>query len=38
MSYVCALELPRYSKLLFISDTAVLPQPDLAQKLASINV
>ena len=37
MSYVCALELPRYSKLLFISDTAVLPQPDLAQKVAMIN-
>jgi len=37
MSYVCALELPRYHKLLFISDTAVLPAPDLDQKIAMIN-
>lgn len=37
MSYVCALELPRYHKLLFISDTAVLPHPDLEQKIAMIN-
>ncbi len=37
MSYVCALELPRYPKLLFISDTAVLPNPDLDQKIAMVN-
>lgn len=37
MSYVCALELPKYHKLLFISDTAVLPQPDLDQKIAMLN-
>ncbi len=37
MSYVCALELPRYHKLLLISDTAVLPNPDLDQKIAMIN-
>ena len=37
MSYVCALELPRYHKLLFISDTAVLPFPDLDQKIAMTN-
>lgn len=37
MSYVCALELPKYDKLLFISDTAVLPYPDLNQKIAMIN-
>lgn len=37
MSYTCALELPSYPKLLFISDTAVLPNPDLAQKTAMIN-
>ncbi|MDZ4181932.1 MAG: phosphate acyltransferase, partial [Candidatus Cloacimonadaceae bacterium] len=37
MSYVCALELPKYPKLLFISDTAVLPYPDLTQKIAMIN-
>ncbi|HOH46661.1 MAG TPA: phosphate acyltransferase, partial [Candidatus Cloacimonadota bacterium] len=37
MSYVCALELPRYHKLLFISDTAVIPFPDLDQKIAMTN-
>lgn len=37
MSYVCALELPQHNKLLFISDTAVLPQPDLEQKIAMVN-
>ncbi len=37
MSYVCALELLKYHKLLFISDTAVLPFPDFEQKLAMIN-
>jgi phosphate butyryltransferase len=37
MSYTCALEIPLYRKLLFISDTAVLPNPDLSQKIAMIN-
>ncbi|MCK9331988.1 MAG: phosphate acyltransferase [Candidatus Cloacimonetes bacterium] len=37
MSYTCALELPKYHKLLLISDTAVLPAPDLNQKIAMIN-
>jgi phosphate butyryltransferase len=37
MSYVCALELPTYDKLLFISDTAVIPYPDLNQKIAMVN-
>lgn len=37
MSYVCALELPKYEKLLFVSDTAVLPYPDLNQKIAMVN-
>jgi len=37
MTYVCALELPKYNKLLFISDTAVLPYPDLKQKIAMVN-
>ena len=37
MSYVCALDLPKYDKLLFVSDTAVLPYPDLNQKLAMVN-
>lgn len=36
MSYTCALELPGYSKLLLISDTAVLPYPDLEQKIAMV--
>lgn len=34
MSYVCAVELPAYRKLLFITDTAVIPFPDLDQKVA----
>lgn len=37
MSYVCALDLPKYDKLLFVSDTAVLPYPDLNQKIAMVN-
>ncbi|MDD4308754.1 MAG: phosphate acyltransferase [Candidatus Cloacimonetes bacterium] len=37
MSYTCALELPKYHKLLFISDTAVLTYPDLDQKIAMVN-
>jgi phosphate butyryltransferase len=37
MSYVCALELPKYHKLLFVTDTAVLPFPDLKQKVAMLN-
>ncbi len=37
MSYTCALELPGYHKLLLISDTAVLPNPDLGQKIAMLN-
>jgi phosphate butyryltransferase len=34
LSYVCALELPAYHKLLFITDTAVIPSPTLPQKIA----
>ncbi|HOH97500.1 MAG TPA: phosphate acyltransferase [Candidatus Cloacimonadota bacterium] len=37
MSYTCALELPAYHKLLLISDTAVIPYPDLDQKIAMVN-
>jgi len=37
MSYTCAIELPAYHKLLFVSDTAVLPFPDLDQKIAMID-
>ncbi|MGC8865104.1 MAG: phosphate acyltransferase [Bacteroidales bacterium] len=37
MSYVAALEIPSYHKLLFITDTAVIPFPDLNQKIAMLN-
>jgi len=33
LSYVCALELPAYHKLLFITDPAVIPSPSLEQKI-----
>lgn len=36
MSYVCAVEVPAYPKLLFVTDTAVLPFPDLKQKEAML--
>ncbi|HPC83946.1 MAG TPA: phosphate acyltransferase [Thermoanaerobaculaceae bacterium] len=36
MSYVCAIEVPRYPRLLFVTDPAVLPFPDTAQKLAMV--
>jgi phosphate butyryltransferase len=34
LSYVCALEIPAYHKLLFITDPAVIPFPTLKQKVA----
>lgn len=34
LSYVAAVDIPAYHKLLFITDTAVLPFPDLDQKVA----
>jgi phosphate butyryltransferase len=34
LSYVCAVQVPDYHKLLFVTDTAVLPFPDLDQKVA----
>ena len=34
LSYVCALEIPARNKLLFITDPAVIPFPDLDQKIA----
>lgn len=34
LSYVCAIELPEYHKLLFVTDPAVIPFPDLDQKIA----
>ncbi|MDD2564722.1 MAG: phosphate acyltransferase [Salinivirgaceae bacterium] len=36
MSYVAAIELPKYHKLLFVTDTAVIPYPDLKQKSAML--
>ncbi len=36
MSYVCAIQIPRYRKLLFVTDTAVIPFPDLGQKIAIV--
>lgn len=37
LSYVCALELPGRPKLLFVTDTAVLPFPDFVQKQAMLH-
>jgi phosphate butyryltransferase len=34
LSYVGAIEVPGYHKLLFITDPAVIPYPDLSQKIA----
>jgi phosphate butyryltransferase len=34
LSYVCAVEIPAYHKLLFITDPAVIPFPNLDQKIA----
>ena len=34
LSYVGAIEIPAYHKLLFITDPAVIPFPDLNQKIA----
>lgn len=34
LSYVCAIQIPSYHKLLFITDPAVIPFPDLNQKIA----
>ena len=36
LSYVAAMELPEYKKLLFITDPAVIPVPDLEQKIAMV--
>jgi phosphate butyryltransferase len=37
ISYVCAVQLPAYHKLLFITDPAVIPIPSLDQKVAMAN-
>lgn len=34
LSYVCAIQIPAYHKLLFVTDPAVIPFPDLRQKVA----
>jgi phosphate butyryltransferase len=34
LTYVGAMQIPSYDKLLFITDTAVIPFPDLSQKIA----
>ena len=34
LSYVCAIEMPSYHKLIFITDPAVIPFPNLDQKIA----
>lgn len=36
LTYVCAMEIPAYHKLLFITDPAVIPFPDLDQKIAMV--
>ena len=36
LSYVAVLEIPSYHKLLFITDPAVIPFPDLDQKVAMV--
>jgi phosphate butyryltransferase len=36
LSYVGAIEVPLYRKLLFITDPAVIPYPDLNQKIAMV--
>jgi len=37
LSYVGAIQIPAYNKLLFITDPAVLPYPNLAQKVSMVN-
>ena len=37
LSHVCLLEVPAYHKLLAVSDIAVIPAPDLGQKVAMVN-
>ena len=37
LSYVGALEIPAYHKLLFLTDPAVIPFPDLNQKISMVN-
>lgn len=37
LTYGCAVQLPAYPKLLFLTDPAVLPFPDLDQKIAMAN-
>lgn len=34
LSYTCAIQIPGYHKLVFVTDPAVIPYPDLDQKIA----
>ncbi len=37
LSHVCVVDIPKYHKLIFLADTAVIPFPDLSQKIAMLN-
>jgi phosphate butyryltransferase len=37
ISYVCAIQIATYHKLLFVTDPAVIPFPDLSMKVAMVN-
>lgn len=36
LSYVCTIQIPLYHKLLFVTDTAVIPVPSLEQKIGMV--
>ena len=38
LTHVCIIEFPSYHKLLTISDVAIIPQPDLKQKIKLIDI
>ncbi len=38
LTHVCIIEFPSYHKLLTISDVAIIPQPDLKQKIKMIDI
>jgi len=37
LSHIAVMETPKYPKLLFVADVAVIPLPDLRQKIAMLN-
>ena len=37
LSHIAVMDIPAYPKLLFVSDVAVIPKPDLKQKIAIVN-